>query len=697
MTDVLRITRAGAAALLEIDNPPVNAAGQAVRQALWDRIADLDADPDVSVIAIYGAGRTFTAGADIREFGKPTVPPSLPDLCLRLEGCATPVICVLHGTALGGGLEIAMACHARIGLPGLRVGLPEVALGIIPGAGGTQRAPRLAGVATALDIITSGRHVALQEALDMGLIDRLDDQSADPALAAKRAAEAVLSGDILPRKTADIAVAIDPDLIADWRARMAATYPHLPNRAAAVEAVAQAALPIAQGQAAERRIFQTCHDSPERAGLVHAFFAERAAARIPEAHAAPRDVGHVGVVGGGTMGAGIAASLLLAGVRVTVVETGADAATAAHDRVAAHLDGAVRRGKLTQGGRQAALETALSVTTDLSDLAPADVIIEAVFEDMEVKQSLFRKLDRIAKPGAVLATNTSYLDVNAIASATTRPEDVLGLHFFSPAHVMRLLEVVVAAHTAPEVTATGFALAKRLRKVAVRAGVCDGFIGNRILHRTRQAADHLLLAGATPAQVDAALESWGFALGPYATLDLAGLDIGWAARKRRAPLRPLQERYLRLADRICEAGHFGRKTGQGYYLYDGTSRAENPQVIAWLAEERAQAGVVPRAVSDRAIVEYYLTSMITEAAQILSDGIAQRASDVDAVLLLGYGFPRHRGGALHQADVLGADEVVRRIVGYAAEDAYFWQVPPLLEHLAQRGGRFSDLPAPAPA
>ena len=692
MTDVVHITRVGSIALVEIDNPPVNAAGAAVRQALWAAIPELDSDPGVQVIALYGAGRTFTAGADIREFGKPPIPPMLPDLCQRLEDCQTPLISVLHGTALGGGLEMAVATHARIGLPGLRVGLPEVALGIIPGAGGTQRAPRLVGLEAGLEMITSGRHVPAEEALQLGLIDRLDSTSATPRDAARTAAQAVLEGALVTRRTGDIDIPIPADVIARWSAEMARKYPLLPNRKAAVEAVAACAQPIRDGVREERRVFNVCLDSPERAGLVHAFFAERATSRIPEAGSPPRPVGSVGVIGGGTMGAGIATAFLLAGLPVSLSEQDPASAAAARDRIAGHLEGAVKRGKMTAETRDVALATHLQVDTKLDVHAQADLVIEAAWEDLETKKSIFAALDGVAKPGAILATNTSYLDVDSIAAATTRPADVLGLHFFSPAHVMRLLEVVVGAQTAADVTATAFALAKTLRKVPVRARICDGFIGNRILNRTRMAADHLLLMGASPAQVDGALERWGFALGPFATLDLAGLDIGWAARKRRAPTRDPRERYLRLADRICEAGHFGRKTGRGYYRYDGGARQENPEMLAWLQEERAEQGISPRALSDQDIVDYYLTAMICEAAALLGDGIALRAVDVDAVLLFGYGFPRQRGGPLLQADMLGPQTVLDRIEAYAKADDHFWQVPPLLAQLAASDGRFAKLP-----
>ena len=688
VNDVITVERAGPVALVRIDNPPVNAAGHAVRAGLMTAVAALEADMDVRAIALYAAGRTFIAGADIREFGRPPEDPWLPAVCNALEACAKPVVAVLHGTTLGGGLEVALGCHYRIGVPGLKVGLPEVTLGILPGAGGTQRAPRLAGIAFALEMITSGRQVPAEEALEAGLIDEIrDGEPRDIALAA--GAEAA-DGRIETRRTGALEAAPDDDAIAEMRARMARRHPLLFSPHKCVDAVAAATKPIEEGLAIERALYEECQASPQRAGLVHAFFAERAVAKVPEAAHAPREIGRAGVIGAGTMGSGIATALLLAGYPVTLAEVNPEALARGRGTVEKNLAGAVQRGKLTEAGREAALAR-LETATDLSALADADLVVEAAFEEMGVKKEIFGTLDRVLKPGAVMATNTSYLDIDEIAAATSRPEDVLGLHFFSPAHVMKLLEVVVAAKTAPEVAATGFALGKTLRKVAVRSGVCDGFIGNRIMQHYRKAADHMLLDGADFDRIDAALEAFGFAMGPFRVQDLAGLDIGWTYRKRHAATRPPEERYVAIGDRLCEEGWFGRKTGRGYYLHEDGDTRPNPDAQAIVAGERARAGITPRSFTDEEIVARYMAAMIAEAARVVEDGTALRPIDVDAVLLFGYGFPRFRGGPMHYADSVGLPELVQRIEGYAAEDAHFWQVPPLLRKLADTGGRFADL------
>jgi len=686
---VVTIEVNGAVGLVRIDNPPVNALGAAVRRGLVDALDRLGRDPRVKVVALHGAGSAFSAGADIKEFGKPPAEPKLPEVCNLIEASAKPVVAVVHGTTFGGGLELALAAHARIGLPGARIGLPEVTLGLLPGAGGTQRLPRLIELDTAVDIITSGRQVPVEEALSLGIVDRLAEGT--PHEAALEAARAVLDGTLATRRTGDIAIAPDPAVIAAASARLAGKRPALPAPLKAVEAVSRAGLPIREGLKAERALFMELMDSPERQGLIHAFRAERAVRRIPEAGAAPRPVAGTGVIGGGTMGVGIATALLVAGLPVILVETNAEAAERARLKVLGNLDGAVKRGRLDAAGRER-LAAALKATTELERLSSVDLAIEAVFEDMAVKTELFGRLDRICKPGAILATNTSYLDVNAIAAATARPQDVIGLHFFSPAHVMRLLEVVVAERTAPEIVATAFDLGARMKKVSVRSGVCDGFIGNRILAHYRKAADYMLLDGASFADIDGALEDLGFAMGPFAVADLAGLDIGWAMRKRKAPTRPAAERYVKIADRLCESGWFGRKTGRGYYVYDGAgARTPNPDALAVVEAERAAAGIQPRAFTPDEIVARYMTAMISEAARVVEDGIALRPIDVDAVLLFGYGFPRHLGGPLNHADRIGARTLVERIEAYAREDSFYWQVPGLLRRLAGEGGRFSDL------
>ncbi|WP_414476345.1 3-hydroxyacyl-CoA dehydrogenase NAD-binding domain-containing protein [Microvirga sp. M2] len=687
--DVVSIEIEGKIGLVRIGNPPVNALGAAVRQGLAQALETLGRDPQVQVVALYGAGRAFSAGADIREFGKPPVDPRLPDVCDRIEACEKPVIAVVHGTTFGGGLELALAAHARIGLADARMGLPEVTLGLLPGAGGTQRLPRLIALEAAIDIISTGRQVPAEEALSLGILDRLSQ--AGPRQAAIEAAQAVLDGSLPTRHTGEIVVTPDPAMIAAATARLGKKRPALAAPIKAVEAISHAGRPLREGLKAERALFMELMDSPDRQGLIHSFNAERAVKRIPEAGAPPRPVASAGVIGGGAMGVGIATALLQAGIPVTLVETNVEVVDQARAKVIGNLDGAVKRGRLTAADRDWLAGT-FGTTTRLEELAPVDLVIEAVFEDIAVKTGLFGQLDRICKAGAILATNTSYLDVNTIAAATARPQDVIGLHFFSPAHVMRLLEVVVADKTAPEMVATAFDLASRMKKVAVRSGVCDGFIGNRILAHYRKAADYMLLDGASFAEIDHALEEFGFAMGPFAVADLAGLDIGWATRKRKAPTRPPEERYVAIADRICEAGWFGRKSGRGYYLYDDAgTRVPNPDALAIVAAERATAGVKARAFTQEEIVARYMTAMISEATSVVEDGIALRPIDVDAVLLFGYGFPRHLGGPLNHADRIGARLLVERIEAYAREDGHYWQVPRLLRQLAENGGRFDDL------
>lgn len=687
--EVVSIEEVGKVALVCIDNPPVNAGGYGVRKGLQDAVAGINADGRAEVIVIYCAGRTFVAGADITEFGKPPRAPIMPDLYNELEQSALPLICAIHGTALGGGLELAMACHARVAVPGARVGLPEILLGLLPGAGGTQRAPRLIGIPAALDIALSGRQVPVEEAHALGLIDRImEGAPRDVALAAARA---VIAGELAVRKTSDLAVTPDDAAIEATLAKLSSKSALLQSPKRCVQAVAGATLPFAEGLAQERALFMDCLGSDESRGMIHAFFGERAVANIPEKTATPRDVQSVGVIGGGTMGSGISTSALMAGLPVTLVEVTDEALARGVKTITANLDGAVKRGKMSAQTRDAALAR-LTAMTGLDGLGNVDLVIEAVFENMEVKKEIFGKLDRICKPGAILASNTSYLDIDEIAATTSRPADVLGLHFFSPAHIMRLLEVVVGARTAPEGVATGFALARKMKKVAVRAGVCDGFIGNRILGHYLKTASYLVLDGAHPDQVDKALEGFGFAMGPHRVGDLAGLDIGYMTRKRLAATRPAEERYGgAIADRLSENGWNGRKTGKGYFVYEDGKTLENPDLNAIIDEARAGAGITPRDFGDQEIVDRYMTAMISEAARVVEDGIALRPVDVDVVFLMGYGFPRFRGGPLHYADTIGAAELVRRIETYAQEDAHYWQVPALLRRMADEGTSFADM------
>ncbi len=670
-------------ALVKIDNPPVNAAGYDVRIGLVNAVRDLASDDNIKVIALYATGRTFVAGADIREFGKPPKLPILPEVCEILEASAKPIVCVLHGTTLGGGLEIALSCQVRVGIKGLKLGLPEVNLGLLPGAGGTQRLPRLVDGSTALTLITSGKPISAEAALEAGLLDDL--QEGDPEAVALVAGQRVLDGTLTPRVTAALQNRIAAEELGAFRAKAKG---EVVSRA--LKAAEASNLPLAEGLSVERDLFMEALGSNAHKCLKHAFFAERAVAHIPEAEADASELNTGGVIGGGTMGSGIATAMLLAGMPVTLIEMEDERIEFAHDTIAKNLDGAVKRGKLSAAERDATLAR-LTCTTDMAALADADVVIEAVFESMEVKREVFGKMDQLCKPGAILASNTSYLNVNDIAASTTRPQDVIGLHFFSPAHLMRLLEVVVGKDTAPEIVATSFKFAKKLRKIAVRSEVCDGFIGNRILAHYRKSSAYMQLDGAPFEQIDAALEDFGFAMGPFAVSDLAGLDIGWATRKRQAEFRPAEERYVEIADRVCEQGWFGRKSGKGFYIYDGNARSVNPVVAEYAQAERDAKGITARTFTDTEIVDRYLAAMVSEAARVVEDKIALRPIDVDAVFLFGYGFPRHWGGPLQYADITGLDVLIQRIEQYAQEDPYYWQVPDLLRELADAGKTFNDL------
>jgi 3-hydroxyacyl-CoA dehydrogenase len=683
--------------VVTIDNPPVNALGVDVRRGLTAAIDAAGADAAVKAVLIVGTGKTFIGGADIREFGKPPMAPFLPDVCNGIEACSKPVIAVIHGAALGGGLEIALAAHYRLALPGAKLGLPEVALGLLPGAGGTQRTPRLIGAAAALDMMLSGRHVGAAEAAKLGLIDRVVD-GADPLAAGLAYAQELVQGGAPVRRTRDAAQLADTAAqraaIDSARAETAKKSRGLFSPLKIVDAVHYALeLPFDEGQALERKLFLECLDSPQRAGLVHAFFAERETARAPETrNAKPRPISSIGVVGGGTMGAGIAVAVLDAGLPVTMIERDDEALARGRKHVEKVYDGLIAKGRITPEAKNTTMAR-FNGSTSYDALAQADLVIEAVFEDMAVKHAVFAELDRVCKPGAVLATNTSYLDIDEIAAAISRPQDVVGLHFFSPANIMKLLEIVVPAKVSDDVVATAFDLAKKLRKVPVRAGVCDGFIGNRILAVYGQAAHAMMEDGASPYQIDKALRDFGYPMGPFQVSDLAGGDIGWATRKRRAATRDPRARYVQIADRLCERGWFGQKTGRGYYLYPDGARVgtPDPEVEAIIDAERERAGKVPRSFSDGEIVRRYLAAMINEGANVVHQKIALRPLDVDVTFVHGYGFPRYRGGPMHYADTVGLPTILADIREFAKEDPLFWQPSPLLVELVDKGANFASL------
>ena len=692
----VRTERQGAVLIVRIDNPPVNALGAAVRQGLLQAMGQAESDPAVKAVVIVGEGKAFIAGADIREFGRPAVSPSLPEVCNRIEALDKIVVAAIQGAALGGGLEVALAAHYRLALPAATLGLPEVTLGLLPGAGGTQRAPRLMGARAAAELMLGGQPLSAPAAQAAGLVDRVAEGTS--ALAAGLAwAEELLASGAMPRRTRDLAIADAATALADLDALAVDTARKsrgLFSPLKILECVRAAVeLPFEEGLARERALFLACLDSPQRAGLVHAFFAEREVVKVPEAtSAAPRDIVRIGVIGGGTMGAGITVSALDAGLAVTMVERDDEAIARGRANVEKVYDGLIAKGRMTADGKAAVLAR-YTPATSYDAVRDADLVIEAVFEDLDVKKAVFRQLDAVCKPGAVLATNTSYLDIDDIAWSTRRPQDVIGLHFFSPANIMKLLEIVVPARASADVVSTAFELARRMKKVPVRAGVCDGFIGNRILAVYKQAADHMMEEGASPYEIDAAVREFGFPMGPFQVTDLAGGDIGWAARRRRAATRDPRARYVEIADRLCERGWFGQKTGRGFYRYPQGARSGEPdiEVLAIVDAERMRKGIVPRTFRTEEIVRRYMAAMVNEGAKVVEEGIALRPLDVDVVFLHGYGFPRHRGGPMKYADTAGLPAILADIRRFAAQDPMFWKPAPLLEKLVAEGRDFANL------
>lgn len=682
-------------AVLTIDNPPVNALGAAVRKGLWQAIERAEADAAVDAVLIRAAGRTFPVGADIREFGKPPQTPLLGELCNRIEAARLPVVAAIHGQALGGGFELALAAHYRIADKMAGIGLPEVNLGILPGAGGTQRVPRLAGAAPALNLMLSGTPIRAGQALDLGLIDRLAE--ADLQSEALDWARALARDKAGPRRSCDqrAGLADSASFMREVSERRAAVQGGPVMAPARIVDCVEAALllPFEAGLKMERAAFEDCVASDAARALRHAFFAERRAAKVPElGRTSPRAVEEIGVVGAGLMGAGIAFTCLQAGLPVVLVERDQGALDAGSARLQALYRRAVTKGRISGAEASARLDR-LRLSTEMADLGQADVVVEAVFEEEEVKRGVFAALDKVMKPGAILGTNTSYLDIDMLAATISRPEDVVGFHFFSPAHVMKLMEIVVGARTDEQVTATGFALAKRLGKIPVRAGVCDGFIGNRILAAYRQAADFMLEDGASPYQIDDAMRAYGFGLGPYQVLDMAGLGISWARRKRLAPQRAPGERYVRIGDQLCEKGWLGQKTGRGYYRYQEGERQGQPdgEVLALIEAERAEQGITARAFAPEEIQARCLAAMTNEGARLLEEGVALRPSDIDVVLLNGYGFPRWRGGPMMAADLSGLLALSNALKAWEAAEGGFWKPSPLLDELIRNGRHFDDL------
>lgn len=678
-------TITGDTCVITLDNPPLNVIGLAVREGLVEAL-DTAIAADVARVIVTGAGSAFCAGADAREFDTPPVAPHLPDILAKLE--RLPSVAAINGAALGGGMELALACRMRIAAPGAVLGLPEVTLGVIPGAGGTQRLPRLTDIATAARLIPEALRLSAAEALQHRVIDRIDT---DPPGAARRLPLAQLGPARAARNRP--APAPDPDAIAAARAKAdRKSRGQIAPQVALDLIAASAGTPFADGLKMERAQFLELRQAPQARALRHVFFAERAAtARSKRLGTAPADMSSAVIVGGGTMGAGIAYALDGIGLAVTLVEADAAATDRARAKLDHLFDDAVKRGKATPE-QAAAGKGRVSIVTGYDALPPADIAIEAVFEDLSVKRAVFAALDAALPQTAILATNTSYLDVNRIFDGIRAPERCLGLHFFSPAHVMRLLEIIRADATSTQTLASAFALAARLRKIPVEAAVCDGFIGNRILTRYRQICDVMLIEGALPWQVDRALTDFGMAMGPYAVQDLSGLDIAHASRKRRNLRATPGIRYVPIADRMVEELHrLGRKSGAGWYDYPETGGGVPSDAVRALIVSASQAaGITRRAFTDREITDRAITAMIDEGLRTLGDGIARRAPDIDLVMVHGYGFPRWRGGPMHHADTIGLEALRARIAAYADEDPLSWTTPPLLEHLIASGRTLAE-------
>ncbi|RZI81780.1 MAG: 3-hydroxyacyl-CoA dehydrogenase [Rubrivivax sp.] len=686
-------------AVITLENPPVNGLGQSTRAGIVDGITKANADSAVLAVVIKGSGNVFCGGADIKEFGSPKAgaEPNLHVVIDSVEQSAKPVVAAIHGVAMGGGLELALGCHYRVVVPGAQIALPEVNIGIVPGAGGTQRLPRVLGVEAALQMITTGASVPsekLFKAPGQKLFDRLID--GDLLAGALAFAKEVAGVRPLPSvRDLGVTAPADAEAFNKARADLAKTRRHLEAPQRCVDCVEAATrLDLDAGIQFEREVFAKLVTSDQARALRHSFFGERAASKIPDVPADTplRKIDKVAVIGAGTMGGGIAMCFLNAGVPVILLEMKQEAIDRGLGIIRKNYEAQVSKGKLAQDKYEQRMGL-LSTTLSYDDIAQADMVIEAVFEDLGVKSQVFTKLDEVMKPGAILASNTSTLDVDKIAEVTKRPSDVVGLHFFSPANVMRLLEVVRSKHTAKDVMATVMAIAKKIKKVAVVSGVCDGFIGNRMFEQYTRQAGFLIEEGATPEQVDKAAEKWGMAMGPFRVGDLAGNDIGWAIRKRRYVEKP-NMRYSKVADLICEVGRFGQKTGKGWYDYEAGKRepVPSPEVLGILEKFRQDNHITPRAISDEEIVGRLVLSLTNEGAKILEEGIANRASDLDMVYLTGYGFPVFRGGPMLYADMIGLPKVVEQMKQYQQnphDDAKFWEPAPSLAKLAAEGKTFN--------
>ena len=685
-------------AVIEISNPPVNAISGDVRNGLLRTIEELSSEKKVKAIVITAPDRTFLAGADIKEFGKNIDAPILSDICDKIENLDKIVVASLHGTPLGGGLEVAMSAHYRIAAPKTKVGLPEVLLGILPGAGGTQRLPRLCGVSMALEMMLTGRHVPVEEAFDNGIIDEIatNNKTVENGIAY---AKKLIDKGFTVRPTSKITDKINnskevKETIEKVKANALKKYKNLFSPHAIIKSVEEGLnLDFSEGIKNERNLFKECIESPQRKGLIHSFFAERAITKIPELKKGkPSELNKIGVIGGGTMGTGISMAAMNAGFEVIMIEQNQEAIKKALDKIDSTYERNVKLGRMTADQKDQIMEL-FRADTDMSVLQDRDLIIEAVFENMDIKKEVFIKLSALCNKKCILASNTSYLDVNEIAKVVDDPNRVIGLHFFSPANIMKLLEIVVADKTSDDTVATAFMLAKKMRKVPVRSGVCDGFIGNRILSKYLVGTYHMVEDGASPFHIDQVLREFGCAMGVFQVIDLAGGDIGWATRKRKAPFRHKDDRYVEIADRVCERGWFGQKTSKGYYLYgEGVEfLTPNPEIEIICNDERKRVGINPKTFSNEEILDRYIAAMVYEGTKILQEKIAIRPSDIDVVYTNGYGFPKWRGGPMKYADMIGLDKILSNIQKFSEEDKRFWSPPQLLIDLVSKGANFDSL------
>ena len=685
-------------ALIEISNPPVNAISGDVRIGLLDTINKLAENDLIKAIVITAPERTFLAGADIKEFGRNIDAPVLGEICDIIENLDKIVVASLHGTPLGGGLEVAMSAHYRIAAPKTKVGLPEVLLGILPGAGGTQRLPRLCGVSMALDMMLTGKHVNVEDAFKNGIIDEIAPDG-----------NTVENGIEYAKKLIDKGFAVRPTskkidkinnreeinkVIQKIKLDTLSKSKNLFSPHAIIKSVEQGLdLDFASSIQNERKLFKECIESPQRQGLIHSFFSERANTKVPELEKGnAKELNKIGVIGGGTMGTGISMAAMNAGLSVIMIEQDKASIDKALGKINATYDRNVKLGRISIEQKNQIMSL-FSAVTDMGMLSDRDLVIEAVFEEMEVKKEVFIKLNKICNENCILASNTSYLNVNEIASVVNDPSRVIGLHFFSPANIMKLLEIVVADKTSNDTVATAFSLAKKMKKVPVRSGVCDGFIGNRILSKYLIGTYHMVEDGASPFHVDKVLRDFGCAMGVFQVIDLAGGDIGWATRKRKAPFRHKDDRYVEIADRVCENGWFGQKTSKGYYLYGDNIEplTPNPEIDVICNSERQRVGIKVKTFSDQEILDRYLAAMVYEGVKILQEKIAVRPSDIDVVYTNGYGFPRWRGGPMKYADMVGLDEILLNIQKFSEEDPRFWSPPELLINLVKNNKNFDSL------